>query len=161
MSRLSGHGPPLTRRRLVLSGTTLATAALAGCTSLSEWLADRFVGDVNIFNLTDARVTGSLVLTAQDGRALLDETLDITPESGDEPALVYEDVWTGTGDYGVSLELDGIPDTAPQSVSKTVTVVDPGEEKLVVFVGRELTGRPVTVRLIEDFSELEDDVENS
>lgn len=161
MSRLSGHRPALTRRRFLLSGASVAALSLAGCTSLSEWVGDRFVGDVNIFNTTDAQVTGSAALRTQDGRAVLDETLDLTPESGDEPAVIYEDVWAGTGEYQVSLELDGIPEADPQSLSKTVSVVDPGEEKLVAFIGRELNGRPVTVRLIEDFAELEEDTENS
>lgn len=160
MVNLSGRRPTLTRRLFLASGASAATAPLAGCTSLSEWLGDRFVGDVNLFNLTDARISGSFTLTIQDD-ALLDETLDLTAESGDEPAAIYEDVWTEKGDYQVTLELDGIPETEPQRLSKTVTVVDPGEEKLVVFIGRELTGQPVTARVIADFAELEEDIEDS
>lgn len=156
-----GHRATLTRRRLLLSGATVATATLAGCASLSEWLGDRFVGDVNIFNMTDASITGSVTLATQSGRTVLDETLDLTSESGDEPAAIYEDVWVGTGDYQVDLQVDGIPEAEPQRISRAVTVLNPGEEKLVVFVGRELTDQPVTARVIEDFADLEDDIENS
>lgn len=152
-------GGSFTRRRLLLGGSGAAISAVAGCTSLSERVAEYYIGDVNIFNTVDIRFTGRLELLDPDGRTLLDDSLTVTPESGDEPAVIYEDVLRVSGEHRVHLELDGTAETDSRTVQETVTVTDPDETQIVVFLGGGLTDEFATVRAVEDFEELEDDIE--
>jgi hypothetical protein len=149
-----------TRRQLLGFGAGVAFSAVAGCTSLSERVADHYVGDVNIFNTVEIRFTGQLEVLGPDNRLVLEELLAVTPESGDKPAVIYEDVLDVAGKHRVHLDVDATPETESQTVRETVSIADPSETHIVVFLGRELTGELVTVRAVEDFEELEGDIES-
>lgn len=151
-------------RRAFLAASASALGSLAGCTRLSEFVVDHFVGDVNVFNLSEQRLTGSFELAGPDGRTLLDDSLTLAPSSGDEdaePSAIYEDVLTAAGPHRLDLELDPTPSIDRVAVSETLQVADPAEEKIVVLLGGEVTDEFVTIRAVEDFAALEDDVEES
>lgn len=163
---MSANRAPGTTRRALLAAGGLLTAALAGCTRLSEFITDRVTGEVNVFNTLDQRVAGSLTLTDAEGRALLDERLDLAPGSGNgdgdgdrEPAAIYEDVLGRSGTYQLDLTVEETGTTPERTTSEQLRIDDPGEERIVVLIGREVGDELLTVAVIEDFADLEEEIE--
>lgn len=164
---MSGHrSSGTTRRRVIVAAGGAILAALGGCTRLSEFVADRVTGEVNVFNTLDRRVTGSLTLVDPEGESLLDERLDLAPGSGNgdadgerEPAAIYEDVLTTAGTYQLSLEVAATETTPRRTASESLRIDDPAAEQVVVLIGREVTDELVSVAAIEDFADLEDELE--
>jgi len=161
---MSGHRAPSTTRRALLAAGGLLTAALAGCTRLSEFITDRVTGEVNVFNTLDRRAVGSLTLIDPGGRTLLDEQLDLAPGSGNgdgdrEPAAIYEDVLRTSGTYRLDLTVEATETTPERTTSNQLRVDDPDEERIVVLIGREGGDELLTVAVIEDFADLEDEIE--
>jgi hypothetical protein len=143
----------------------VVTGTLAGCTRLSEFVADYVVGELNLFNLSKDRLTGPVTLVDPDGETVLDEDVNLAPESGDkdgEPSILYEDVLTTAGRYELTLELDaaGPSDRAAVTAAKRLQITDPDPEKIVVFFSERWTEEFLTIQAIEDFAELEDDFED-
>ena len=160
------HRVSSTRRRAVIVAGGALAASLAGCIRASEFVADRVTGEVNVFNTLDRRVTGSLALVGPDGEPLLDERLDLAPGSGGgsgnekrEPAAIYEDVLDAAGTYRLDLAVEPTETTPRRATTGTLRVTDPGDEKVVVLIGRELTEQLLTVTVVEDFADLEDEIE--
>lgn len=163
---MSGNlAPRTTRRALLVSGVSL-TAALGGCTRLSEFITDRVTDDVNVFNTLDHRVVGSLTLTGPEGRTLLDRQLDLAPGSGGgdgnrDPAAIYEDVLRLSGTYQLDLTVGATETTVEHTTSEQLRVADPDEERIVVLIGHTLGDELLTVAVIEDFADLEAEIEAS
>lgn len=154
---MAGNG--LTRRELLGTGG-IGAVALAGCTSASEVFADRLTGDLNLFNTSDTQVTGSLELSGPDGERLLEESFDLPPDDNPdnrEPAAIYEDLFSASGDHRFTIT--AVADGQEYDRSTAVSVSAPGEEKLVVLAGTRFTAEFLTVRLVEDFAELESEFE--
>lgn len=156
----SGRRPigSVRRRDLLAAGAGALTLAVAGCTRASEFLVDRVVGDVNVFNTTGRRVTGSLSLVDPDEATVLDEelTLAAADDGDEEPAALFEDTLTTAGTYRFAVGVATIGDEREDaSVRRNLEVPDPDEEMIVVFLGREYTDELVTITVVEDFSELE------
>lgn len=154
----------LDRRAFLAAGVGAFAAPLAGCTRLSEFVVDYYVGDVNFFNLSEQRLAGSFELADPDDRPVLDEPLSLAPSSGDgddEPSAIYEEVLTTAGPHQLDLRLDATPSSDRVAVSETLQIADPAAEKIVVLLGREVTDAFVTIRAVEDFAELEEDIEGS
>jgi hypothetical protein len=161
---MSANRAPGTTRRALLAAGGLLTAALAGCTRLSEFITDRVTGEVNVFNTLDQRVAGSLTLTDAEGQTLLDERLDLAPGSGNsegdrEPAAIYEDVLGASGTYQLDLTVEETETTPERTTSEQLRVDDPDEERIVVLIGREVGDELLTVAVIEDFADLEEEIE--
>lgn len=151
----------LTRRGALAAGAALVVP-LAGCTRVSEFLVDRFTGQVNLFNTSDLRLTGSLELVDPRGEVLLDEAIALAPGSDGEegePAATYENVLTSSGSHELTLALDATDRTGAMTVAETLPIEKPDEERVVVFLGEELTGQFVTVTVVEDFAELDEVIE--
>src|SRR6056297_2797929 len=104
------------RRELLGIAGSAALGGLAGCTALVDWIGNKVLGDVNIFNETTERVTGTIVVTSEDGTDVLDTSFDAPPADEDdetdsqtdgensstetsEDTQVFEDVWDGSGTY--------------------------------------------------------------
>lgn len=128
-------------RRSVLAGVTTATLGLtAGCSQLVNAIADRALGDVNLFNETERGLEGTIDVTGPDGETLLSESFELAPQVGDEPtegaSSAHEDVWQDAGDHDVSVELaEGQSVRGEASASETVTVDAPDEDMLAVAFG--------------------------
>ncbi|WP_267164025.1 hypothetical protein [Halovenus salina] len=155
----------LSRRRLLGAGAGVLVGTLAGCTRLSEFIADYAVGDVNLFNLSKDQLTGPLELGDPDSDVVLDEAVNLAPESGDkdgEPSVIYEDVLTTAGTYRLEFQFEatGPSDRSTVGAAEELDIADPGDEKIVVFFSERWTDEFLTIRAIEDFAELEDDFEN-
>lgn len=143
-----------TRRQLLAGGATAATAALAGCATVLDQIADQLLEDVNVLNEADQLVSGSIELTAADD-AVLDAGFSLEPPDDDgNPNLgTYEDVWTGAGDYEVRVELDESID-GESNASGTFSVEEPEDEMLVVLIGAEDVDHPIDFRVGTDFTDL-------
>jgi hypothetical protein len=154
----------VSRRTLLAAGAGLLVTPLAGCTRVSEFIADYVVGDVNLFNLSEDRLTGSLELVGPGDEVLLDESLDLDPDADveeREPTVIYDDVLDATGPHRLDLRVEAPEsDRGTTSVTETLHVTDPAEEKIVAFFGDELGEEFLTLELIADFAELEDDLED-
>lgn len=162
---MSPRGLRLSRRRVLAAGGCALTGSLAGCTRLSEFVADAVVGEVNLFNLSEDRLAGSVDLVDPEGTTILDETVDLAPGSGDkdgEPSILYEDVLTTAGTYELTLQLDatGPSDRSTVATTEQLQIADPDPEKIVVFFSEKWTEEFLTIRAIEDFAELEDEFED-
>lgn len=152
----------VTRRELVAAGAGALAVGVAGCTRLSEFVVDRVVGDVNVFNTTGERVTGSLELVDPDGDAVLDAELALAAEDGgdEEPAAIFEDTLTTAGAYGIDARVATVGGANEDaSVRRDLEIRDPDEEMIVLFLGTEYTEELITITVVEDFSELEDTLE--
>ena len=145
-------------RRSVLAGAVTATAAVAGCSGVVDWIAQRVLENVTVFKTTDREVTGSVgVLDGGDRR--LDESFALAPSDAegnggdDNPNLAtYGDVWSSTGEYTVSIDLDRERD-AESTATETVSIEKPDEEMLLVALGADGSDDPIEFRLGEDFSD--------
>jgi hypothetical protein len=152
----------LTRRETLVGGTCVLAGALAGCTRVSEFITDRFTGELNLFNTVDERLTGSLELVAPEGQTLLDEQLDLGPSSGGderEPSAVYEGVLQTAGPHQLTVEVDATSEHPASRTPGTYEVTDPDDQKFVVLLGGTFTTEFIFVSVIEDFAELDDKVE--
>jgi hypothetical protein len=150
----------LSRRQLLASTAAVGTVTFGGCTRLSEFVADSTTGDLNIFNTVDTQIDASVNLTDPDGSTLLSEQFNLRPDgTGDqEPTKIFHDLLTtaGTHQFVVTAESDEQAD----QYEGTLDITAPNEEKIVVFLGGRLTGEFLTVRVVEDFAELESEFEN-
>lgn len=142
-------------RRTVLAGTGTAVAiSLAGCSMLADQLGDMVLEDVNLFNGTGEQISGTIEVVGPDGETALSESFDIEASAEDgnggnesestdgevetEGGETYADVWQDGGEYEVTVELDdGYEIDGETSAEETVTIDDPDEEMLAVFLGGE------------------------
>lgn len=140
---------PITKevgRRGVLRSVAVAGAvAASGCTAFANWIGDKVLGHVNLFNETSSRLDGTIVIDDPDGETVLDDTFESQPSEDDadengtdeeDGADVYEDVWTGSGTYEVSVTLaDGSEVDDTSNASESVDIDDPDEQMLAVVFG--------------------------
>jgi hypothetical protein len=127
----------LSRRKFLAAGTATVTAAVAGCTEGTiNWLADKVLEEVNVFNATDSEVTGNITVAGPDGETRLDEefTLSEADNDDDDNGGIFDDTWTDAGSYEVTVELED-PVNGTETASETVSIEDTGDEMLVVVLG--------------------------
>lgn len=151
-----------TRRETLAGGVCALVGALAGCTRVSEFIADRLTGEVNLFNTADERLAGSLELVDPAGQAVLDEQVDLAPTSGGterEPAAIYEGVLETAGPHRLTLDINVVDGTGGASTAETVEIAEPGDQKIVVLLGGEFTESFLFVSVVSDFAELDDEIE--
>ncbi|WP_256392967.1 hypothetical protein [Natronoarchaeum rubrum] len=160
------------RRSFIAASGTAVLAATAGCTAVVDFIGDRLLEEVNVFNEINRPVAGSIVVTDPDGETVLDETFDIAPSDDDDSGsggdngsnsgedgqgiAVYDDVWTGSGSYEVSVELDGTEIDGQSQASETVTINAPDEEMLAVALGSAEMDDPIDFRVGESLSDFAD-----
>ena len=150
---------PLDRRRFLAAAGGSTTLLLAGCSAILDFVGELVLEDVNVFNTTNHRVTGSITVTNPASETGLETTYDIPPEKdaeSEDSATTYGGVFTGGGTYTVSVTLDESPGTdAAITAERTVEVTDPSEQHIVVAIGVEDGSGGVFVTVIDEFSDLE------
>jgi len=156
----------LSRRRLLAAGTTVATVGLAGCTRAMNYIAGLALDDVNLFNETDQRLIGSVAVTDPAGEAVLGEEFEIEPDDDEDDEVdedsgaAYGDVFTEAGEYTVSVVLDD--DSAVDGTTEaqdSVEVTDPDEEHIIVVFGADDLDDPISILVIEEFTDMGDHVD--
>lgn len=163
------------RRREVLGvAGGAALAGVAGCTALVDWIGDKVLGDVNIFNNTTGRITGTIVVTREDGTTVLDESFDAPPTEDDDgnnseadegdastdssdDTEVFEDVWDGSGTYEVRVRLDDDQSVQNEdAATASISIDDPDEEMLAVVLGADDVDAGVGFATGDALSEFQD-----
>ena len=148
------------RRQLLAAGGTAVLTTVAGCSRLANFIADQVLEDVNVFNETAQRQSGTIQVTGPAGESVLDDSFDLSPsESEDDDndsTAVFADVWTETGSYTASLTLDGDVDGQSEA-TETVTIRDPDDEMLAVVLGEESIDEPIGFRVAEDLTGFQND----
>ncbi|MCU4926376.1 hypothetical protein OB905_10325 [Halobacteria archaeon AArc-dxtr1] len=152
--------PSLSRRRVLATSAGLATAALAGCSTVVDFLAGLVLDDVNVINGADEPVAGTIEVTDPAGERVLDETFDLEAgdDDGDEDAqAIYDEVFTDAGEYTVHVELDdGDSIDGEEGTEETIDVDDPDDEHILVFLGSDEVEEAILVTTIEELSDLEE-----
>lgn len=154
----------LSRRQFIAGSGAAALGASAGCTTVADWLADRALGDVTVFNETDGTVRGTIAVIEywreSAGGAALEKSFDLGSSADDdgdgESTRSYDDVWNESGTYEVTVELDdGVDVRGDSEASTTVTVEDPDEVMLAVVLGAEEFEAGIAFTVGEDWSEFD------
>ena len=151
----------LSRRRFLAAGGAAATAAVAGCAGVVNWVVDQFFGQVNVGNNTGRTLDGSITVVGPDDETLLDESFSIAPgeENGEDNTATYDSVWTETGSYEVTVQFDD-PVEEVSTATETVTVEDTGDDVLLVVVGADEVEETVLFSLGDSFTDaVPDEVE--
>lgn len=151
------------RRRFLAGGGAVLLASTAGCTSMIDDIADLALGDVNLFNETGTVLTGSLTIVGPADETVLSESFELPPESADDDPpdeeeedgmLAYDDVWTDSGAYDASIELDD--ESRVQGVSTAsaaISVDDTSEEMLAIGFAAEGFDDAIGFSVAESLSE--------
>jgi hypothetical protein len=90
-----------------------------------------------------------------------DDTNDTEPTAAEEgePMGRYSNVFTDTGEYTVSVELEeGESIRGASSAEKTVEITDTGDEHIMVLLGtdeEQEIEEPILIQAIDDFSDLD------
>ena len=152
------------RRRFLAACGVGLLGGTAGCTAIVDHLADLALGDVNLFNQTDTVLTGTVTLVDPSDETVLSESFELPPETEDEDTdeeneedgmTAYEDVWTDSGTYEASVELDG--DSAVQgesTASASPSIGDTSEDMLAIVFGGEEFNDAIGFSVGESLSDL-------
>lgn len=137
----------------------------AGCVTLADWVAGRLLGEVNVFNESTMDLAGSIEVLAPDGTTALDATFSLGPRADDEGAdsqddgeatASFDDVWTTTGEYALTVTL--ADDTAVRGMSTletTISIAEPTTEMAAVVLGAEGLEDGIAVSVAERWSEFD------
>jgi hypothetical protein len=147
--RLGNHtnGVSTTRRQvLVVSGTAVLTS-VAGCNTIlkpvRDYTSDVALEDVNVFNMAERRIKGSIEVVDPAGDTALEKTFDV--EQGQDQNS--GDVLGATGEYAVSVELVNTEIEGSSQASKTVSIDDTDEERIGVVFNTNEEYEPIVIRV--------------
>ena len=143
--RLRNHtnGVSTTRRKvLVVSGTVLLTS-IAGCSAIRDYTSDLVLEEVNVFNMANQQIEGSIEVVDPAGDTALEKTFDL----GHEEDQNSGDVLGATGEYAVSVELMNTEIEGSSQASKTVSIDDTDEERVGVVFNTNETYEPIVIRV--------------
>jgi hypothetical protein len=152
-----------TSRRRFLAGCGAGLlVGTAGCTAIVDSLADLALGDVNLFNETDDVLTGTVTIVDPSDETVLDESFELSPGTDDEETdedndedgvTAYEDVWTDSGTYEASVELDEAEVQGESTASTSITIEDASEEMLAIAFGMDDSEEAISFAVGESLSE--------
>lgn len=151
----------VSRRRLVAGSGLAILTGIAGCTTVTNWIADLALGDVNLFNETDEIIRGTIEITDPVETTVLSESFELAPTPDDEEedddednVAAYDEVWNDPGTYHVSVELaNGISVRGETEAETSFTIEDPEEQMLAVPFGADEFGDGIVFRVADDWSE--------
>ena len=138
------------RRRLLAGGGVLATTALAGCSTIAEFVASQALQQVNLINSSEGRVRGTVTVTDPNGEAVLDESFDLAPQEAPTDSTAtqtgiqsqgvaqYDDVFQTSGPHTVAVSLsEETPIRGETSARREVPVPSPSDQRVVVTLGSD------------------------
>ncbi|WP_049907056.1 hypothetical protein [Halovivax asiaticus] len=157
-SKNGSDSSSLSRRTFLAASGTTVVATTAGCTELLNFIGDKLLEEVNVFNETDMRVAGSISVSGPAGDTALDESFDIASSESeasddDQSVAVYDDVWDGSGSYEVAVELTDVEIDGESQASATVAIDNPDEQMLAVGLGTGETDAPIDFSVGESLSD--------
>jgi hypothetical protein len=143
--RLRNHtnGVSTTRRKiLVVSGTALLTS-VAGCSAIRDFTSDVALEEVNVFNMADRQIEGSIEVVDPAGETALERTFDLEHEQDQNSGGVLG----ATGEYAVSVELMNTEIEGRSQASKTVSIDDTDEQRVGVVFNTNEEYDPIVIRV--------------
>ncbi len=157
-------GDHSSRRQFLAAGATVGATAVAGCATIVNTIFGAILEDVNVVNDTDQRRAGTVGVTDPAGETVLDASFDVpyTDDDSDEAqesnVAVFEDVYTETGEYTVTIDLDpGSAIDGTERTTQTVTVSDPENEHILAMLGSPPGESGIaTVVVIEKLTDLQE-----
>jgi hypothetical protein len=155
MTRESTETTHISRRKCLAGGVAAVTAAVAGCTEGAvNWLANRVLEEVNVLTQDGIEASGTVTVVDPEGETRLDEEFSAGVDGESDPT--YEDVWTTTGTYEVTVQLDE-PLFGTQEKSGTVEIEDTGNDRLFILLGDEDTDEEINFRVGEELTDVAPD----
>lgn len=145
LMRLRNHanGVSTTRRQvLVVSGTALLTS-VAGCSAIRDFTSDVALEEVNVFNMADRQIEGSIEVVDPAGDTALERTFDLEHEQDQNSGGVLGP----TGEYAVSVELMNTEIEGRSQASKTVSIDDTDEQRVGVVFNTNEEYDPIVIRV--------------
>lgn len=128
---------------------------MAGCSAIIDTIGDQVFEEVNVLNQLNREVSGSIEVTDPAGTTVLEETFDVSSTESDEGSniVAYQDVWTETGEYEVSVELTDVEIDGTSQASRTVTIENTEEQMVAVSIGSGDEDEPIAILVGESFSD--------
>jgi hypothetical protein len=137
------NGASTTRRQvLVVSGTALLTS-VAGCSGIRDFTSDVALDEVNVFNMADRQIEGSIEVVDPAGDTALEKTFDLEHEQDQNSG----DVLGATGEYAVSVELVNTEIDGSSQASETVSIDDTDEQRVGVVLNTNEEYEPIVIRV--------------
>jgi hypothetical protein len=137
------NGASTTRRQvLVVSGTALLTS-VAGCSGIRDFTSDVALDEVNVFNMADRQIEGSIEVVDPAGDTALEKTFDLEHEQDQNSG----DVFAATGEYAVSVELVNTEIDGSSQASETVSIDDTDEQRVGVVLNTNEEYEPIVIRV--------------
>jgi hypothetical protein len=137
------NGTSITRRQLLVVGGTAILTSVAGCSTIREFTSDLALEEVNVFNMADREVEGSIEVVDPTGDTALETTFELTHEQDQNSS----DVLGATGEYAVSVELTNTEIEGSSQASKTVSIDDPDQERIGVVFNTNEKFEPIVIRV--------------
>ena len=105
--------------------------------------SDVALEEVNVFNMADRQVKGSIEVVDPAGDTALEKTFDLEHEQDQNSG----DVFGTTGNYAVSVELMNTEIEGSSQASKTVSIDDTDEERVGVVFNTNVEYEPIVIRV--------------
>jgi len=130
-------------------------ASIAGCSTIVDFVGNQVLEDVNVLNQLNREVSGSVEVVGPGGDTVLDETFDAPSREaeGESNVVAYDNVWKGTGEYQINVELTDIEIEGVSQVNEAVTIENTDEEMVAVAIGSGEEDEPIAVRVGESLSD--------
>jgi hypothetical protein len=147
--RLRNHtnGVSTTRRRLLAVSGAVFLTSVAGCNTIlkpvRDFTSDVALEEVNVFNMADRQIKGSIEVVDPAGDTALERTFDLEHEQDQNSS----DVFGASGEYAVSVELMNTEIAGSSQASKTVSIDDTDEERIGVVFNTNEEYEPIAIRV--------------
>ena len=136
-----------TRRQLLTVSGTVFMSTVAGCNTIlkpvRDITSDVALDEVNVFNMADRQINGSIEVVDPAGDTALERTFDLEHEQDQNSG----DVFGATGNYSVSVELMNTEIEGSSQASKTVSIDDTDEERVGVVFNTNVEYEPIVIRV--------------
>jgi len=144
----------ITRRQVLAASGTAVLTSTAGCGAVTNLIGNQVLEEVNVLNQLNREVSGSIAVVDPPGNTVLNKTFDVPSTESDEGSNVvaYDDVWTTTGEYGISVELTDVEIEGTSEANQTVSIENTEEQMVAVSIGSGDEDRPIVIRVGESFS---------
>ena len=143
--RLRDHtdGVSTTRRGVLAVSATALLPSVAGCSVIRDFTSDVALEEVNVFNMADRRLEGSIEVVGPGGDTALEETFELEHEQDQNS----DDVLGATGEYAVSVELTNTEIAGSSRANETVSIDDTDEQKVGVVFNTNEEYDPIVIRV--------------
>jgi hypothetical protein len=112
-------------------------------TPVRDATSDVALGEVNVFNMADRQIKGSIEVVDPAGDTALEKTFDLAGEEDQNSGGVFG----ATGEYAVSVEVTNTAIEGSSKASKIVPIDDTDEERIGVVFNTNEEYEPIVIRV--------------